>query len=558
MAGNSFLTKDDFTENEKTYLSIFQAIKESIAPREISIFRPPIKTREDLLKTILWTIRSSYYSTANKANFTNNKYSMDGKRADFYEDSSYPFWTLSNEKEFSDTLTSFINSYLPSLGNTIYVPPKPTTDTNETFIRHYKKSIDLLLQGPPHANEYGIDTELAEKWVAAHKTPERQRLARLLLDNTIYISHAELLKQIQETIEKIQRKLVPGLPIIFLTGPVGKSNYYISLLFYHYWKEAGLQVDTIKVYLDEIVAGNIIDIDEMAYSGTQTTGTLSNVYKLLAEKMVKNLIESNCTGTPISNFCKSKSFFPLALFEKILYDNGVNYILVRIFCSEKGEKELLRLPHSSYNNPLKLPAHLVIGRRIPSPESLFGKKNATKLSILYGAEPGHPASTVYFNHKVANLPSTFLFPYAYGVVPNAPLTSRNDFWSSSATEKQEFNNAIKNLETPENTGYVEFKPFIRYCTPEFRLLPRTRKNLKDYTPPNANKRHRFHGNGPPELPQEYRCPYAWYKRINFETGTYSPLPLPNLPLPYGPTEQNFVGGKTHRKKTNKQTRKQRK
>lgn len=555
MAQKNLLAKDDFTENERAYIANFHALGASIPPREITIFRPPIKTREDLLKTILWRINQVYYNTANNANFTNEKFVLHGKRPDFYDDSSFPFFTLNDEKEFSDKVTSFINEYLPSLQNNLSVGDA-TTNTNDIFLRHYEASIHLLLQGPPHANEHGIDRDLAEQWIAAHKTPERQRLARLLVENTIYISHKELLSQIQKCIAQIQTKLVPGLPIIFLTGPKDKSNYYISLLFYHFWTQAGLPVNTIKVYLDEIVRGNIIDIDEMAYSGTQTTGTLANVYQGLTEKMISNLVKVNCTKRGIDSFCKSKSFFPLALFEKILHEKNVNYILVRIFCSENGEKELLRIPHGNYRNPLKLPSHLVIGRRLQSPETLFGKANATKLSILYGTVPGQPASTAYFNHKVANLPSTFLFPYAYGVVPNKPLFTENNYWVSNANKKKEFQNAIKNLETATNTDAVEFMPFIRYCAPGTRLLPRNRKNLLNYEPPTKQA----YSEKGPELPQEYRCPYAWYKRINYDTGTYDPLPLPNLPpLPYGPTENNFMGGKRTRRQTRKtQTRKHRK
>lgn len=556
MEYNNLLAKEDFTENELAYIANFKSIAESVPSREISIFRPPIRTRDDLLKTIVWkkSNDTSFYYLANTAIFSHPKYVEYGKRANLYDDSSFEFWKLKNEKEFSDRLTSFINEYLPSLKNSLSVPHTPSTDINEVFLRHYKASIDLLLRGPPHANEHQIDTELAEDWIQSHKTPERRRLARLLIKNTLYISHKELLDQIQESIKQIQSKLIPGLPTIFLAGPQNKSNYYISLLFYHFWNLAGLPVHTIKVYMDEIVAGNIIDIDEMAYSGTQTTSTLSKVYSLLVDKIIENLLEVNCKETQVKAFCQSRNFFPLMLFEKILAENNVNYILVRIFCSENGKVELLRMPHSSYNNPLKFPSHLIIGRILPSPKTLFGEKNAAKLSILYGIDPGNPASTAYFNHKVANLPSTFLFPYAYGVVPNAPLLSRNDFWTSSANERKKFNDTIQNLETSTNTDAVEFKPFIQYCGKGTRFLPKTRKNLKNYEPPNSNKKYSL---SQAELPQIYRCPYAWYKKINYETGTYKELPLPNLPpLPYGPTEENFIGGrKPKARKTQRNYRK---
>lgn len=522
MATNPFLESSDFTDNEQAYLSLFESVKASILPREISIFRPPIRNRQDLLKTILWrqkvTGGSGYFNLADKANFSNASLPKLGKMSYVYDDSSFKFYELENEKEFSDKLTHYITSYFSFIQHTLNIPSEPTTNYKEQFFRHYNKSIDLLLRGPPHANEHDIDSTVAEEWIQSHITEEHRRLARLLIDNTIYISHSKLLQQIQDTIPKIQEKLVPGLPIIFLTATPDKSNYYISLLFYHYWIAAGLHVDTIKVYMDEIVEGNIIDIDEMAYSGTQTTSTLAKVYLMLVNKITKNLLEKNCTDSFVESFCKSRNFFPSMLFEKILAEQHVNYILVRIFCSENGEKELLRIPHGDYSNPLKFPCHLVIGKKIPSPFTLFGKKNADKLSFLYGIEPGYPASTAYFNHKVANTPSTFLYPYAYGVVPRAPLS--NYYFTYNKEEKNELKNTLQSIQTENTSGIVEFKPFIRYCLPGSRLLPRSKKNLMDYEDPTTKSTFLSE----PTLPQEYRCPYAWYKRIDYETGTYSPLP----------------------------------
>jgi hypothetical protein len=554
MENKSLLEMNDFTENEQTYIDNFLSMKESVLPRDISIFQSPILSRKDLLQTILWIKKDKSFSLASFLNYTNKKQIIFGKTQYLYNNSSYAFWNLNNEKEFSDTLTTFINDYLPKIQLTFDFPSSPTTSNNEQFLRHYEKSIHLLLAGPPHADQYEIDEALAANWIAAQKTPERRRLAKVLIEKTLYISHSDLLKKIQETIEKIREKLIPGLPVVFLTGPANKSNYYISLLFYHFWTKAGLSVDTFKVYLDEIIPGNILDIDEMAYSGTQTTGTLSNVYKMLVKKMIVNLDANNCRDIVVKKFCESRNFLPLALFEKIMDMKQVNYILVRIFCSEQGEKELLRVPHGNYYNPLKFPSHLIIGQKIPSPDTLFGKKNSAKLSILFGAPLGRPASAVYFNHKIANLPSTFLFPYAYGVVPDAPLLNEDGYSTSDPEEKKLLKEIIPNLQTNTNSEDVEFMPFIRYCQPGFRFIPRHRKNLVNYEPPGGTIKFVAEPEG---LPQKYRCPFAWYKRIDYETGTYTPLPLPNIPLPYGPTEGNFVGGYniTRRIKKQKKTRK---
>jgi hypothetical protein len=130
MAYKNPLEEDDFTENERLYIDIFHSIGASIPPREVTIFRPPIQTRNDLLKTILWRkAKDPSYYLANQAVFTNPLLTASGKQAYLYDDSSYPFWNLKTEKEFSDTLKSFLNSYIPVLQTSLLVPVDNTSNS---------------------------------------------------------------------------------------------------------------------------------------------------------------------------------------------------------------------------------------------------------------------------------------------------------------------------------------------------------------------------------------------------------------------------------------------
>jgi hypothetical protein len=566
----------DFTEAEQSYINLFERMKRDIPLKDVSVFQQPITTREELLNTILARPPGlNKYVLAPFYTFEKEKKQATGAQTSFYDakGDTYPFWRMKNQKGFSDLLSTAIVNYMPLL-----TLPDASTLVSGTvgdlaeFQRHYDTSIQVLLDGPPHANQHRIHTQLAKEWVDRQKTPERKRLAQLLIDKTRYISHQQLLERLQECVEKTRMKLVDG-PITFIVGTKDKSNYYISLLFYHYWIQRGLRVDAVKSHMDGLVEGNLLDIDEMAYSGSQTVRTLASVYDHIVKNIQKQLNLLNAStetfntdlrvkfskknkarglygyvgqrffpinvkerepmtgilsyrepvkGKYITSYSKSKHFIPVPLLELILHKNNINYIVIRVFCSENGQKTLLEMPPADYlySSRIKPPFNLVIGEIIPSPTTLFGKEDALKLGFLFGSSKGYPAAPVYFNHKVADLPSTYLNPYAYGVIPDKLLYGDANYGDpiSLTPEEQAIYNSLQTPDSPENT--TSFLPFIEYCQEETRPMPRSRTNLFNYKTPGEEETLRFAE--PKSLPQVFRCPYAWYKNINYDTGIYTP------------------------------------
>ncbi len=572
----------DFTESEQAYIDLFNRMKQSIPFRDVSVFQQPITTREQLLDTII--VDNPLYTGLKLGSFYNFDLTpgkttiAQGKQKQQYDykGDTYPFWQFKTLQQFTDFLCTVIVNYIPL----ITLPdPTPLLSTSQNmldeFLVHYEKSIELLLAGPPHANQHTINPQLAAKWIDSQKTPERKRLAKLLVDNTIYISHSRLLEQLQVCVEKVRSKLVEG-PVTFIVGTKDKSNYYISLLFYHFWKKAGLRLDAVKSFMDGLVIGNLIDIDEMAYSGSQTVKTLATVYASLIQKIHNGLDELNAAtvkyntqlpvkysqankargfyryqnipwyvkegnavsgltayvdpvkGKYIKSYAKSKIFLPLLLIESILNTHNVNYIVLRVFCSEKGKKSLLQMPAPDYSfpsKPVKPPFHLIIGELIPSPETLFGTEDALKLGFLFAAAEHYPAAPVYFNHKVADLPSTYLNPYSYGVIPDRllfadPYDSDNEL-KSLTLEQRAIYNSLENPNTIKDSDTTTFLPFIEYCQKDLRPMPCSRKNLFVYETPGQKKGF---GANSSQLPQIYRCPYPWYKNIDYDKGKYTPPP----------------------------------
>lgn len=559
------------TPAERAYVQLFKDMKDVIPHHDASVFQQPIQTHYDILRTLLFQSKRTIYNLNERKEVPAPLRVADSllvREGEDYSKRYTPFTTLMRDpllngvtdfytfktvKQFTDFLCKNIVSYIPNMKF-----PEPSSnpinkDGLDAFLRHYRINIDLLLKGPPHADEHTIDPVLADEWIAAQETPERQRLARRLIDNTIYISHTELLKQIKICVEKTRKKLIDG-PVTFIVGYPEKSNYYVSLLFYHYWKEAGLPLDSVDSHMHSLLPGNLIDIDEMAYSGTQTTNTLRSVYGSLIFKLLKEIHERN---TGLKEYNDTRNFFPIPILEYILHQQKINYCVVRFFCSEDGKKELLKMPPgaSLTQSAVKPPFTLIVGREIPSLVTLFGKENATKLSFLFGPQPGNPATTAYFNHKVADLPSTFLNPLSFGAVPERILWGNHgDVYNEgmldelNEKEKRYFRDLLINPDG-SNAREVRFLPFIRHCGANQRKLP---KSFADLVPLQNVP---FGAPKPKELTQDYRCPYAWYKDIDYETGTYKLAP--NVPLPYGPTEENFAGGKRSglkKRKTHKHKR----
>lgn len=139
----------------------------------------------------------------------------------------------------------------------------------------------------------------------------------------------------------------------------------------------------------------------------------------------------------------------------------------------------------------KLPFQVVTSEKIPYMPSV-SDLDKKKLEHLFNNEV---YTTVYFNHKVADMPSTYLLPIATGIVPEKMVIL-------NLYEE----NADKSIVNNIKGNGVEFMPFIQHCSPEERQLPKNRNNIYSNDP----------------MSNVYRCPYAWYKGIDYATGTYMP------------------------------------
>jgi hypothetical protein len=355
-----------------------------------------------------------------------------------------------------------------------------TLDRKARFLTHYANTKDLLLAGPPHANDHGIDPERAAAWVAAQHTAERRRLAQLVVNVLRYISHAELIAGIQHCIEELETQYNRDLPVIFLVGEPKKSNYYVSLLFAHFWLERGNPIDFVipSLYKSATLhlAGNIFDIDDMGYSGSQTTGSMNAFLSGFAYSLIRIMYERIPDPAILS-------FMPLFLIEYILGQLGLQYYLVRIFSSTDSL--------AMWKDQVKMPYRLVTHEVLPTLREQVGDRNANRINALFNFAAGTMA--VYFDHKVADGVSTLLVPIAFGIVPGKKvMIDEYDMNVALGPENR------RNISFAEGGDTPTFLPFIKNC-------------IRDLTVDDIDGDYEN---------DDVRCPYAWYKQIDYNKGIY--------------------------------------
>lgn len=378
-----------------------------------------------------------------------------------------------NEEEFYDTIKKGTKEVLdheyPIFSSEMY----ESINIKDTFLRHYANVKDLILAGPPNANKHTINREEAEIWINSQYSEERKRLARIVVENARYISHIEFLEGIKKSIRKLIEKYDSSKPVILIVGSPRKSNYYVSLLFVHFWILRDQRLDYIVRNFNDTkslnVKGNVFDIDDMGYSGSQTLSVLSTLYMKL-RKLILNYFESKIANKQVLDF------FPNFIIEYVLHKIGFNYYLIRIFTSSSSISLW-----SDRNYGVNIPCDIITSEKISTIEEMIGEKNTKKIQSLF--ENDLSSTFVYFDHKVADSASTLLHPYAFGLIP---------------TNVRNPDIANNNIVINSRNKNIKFHPFINGC-----LYTDGRSELSNIVLDEDN--------------DMYRCPLAWYKSINYDT-----------------------------------------
>lgn len=503
----------DFSEDERAYLAFLEEMKATLPPEPYrSVRRLEITDTKTLLNTFFFFFSSEFHKSAQirlAGDILSKPLDLQIKKLnpENYRDFALNFQKISEEDKRIAIQGYFtkVMKYLPGFKLTVepnvaYLEDQTLKERTALFFEHYRKNHAQLLAGPPHKDQHTINREKAAAWVAAQKSAERKRLAGLLLENIRYIPHSELLAALESCIDRTYALLKPG-PVIFITGAPKKSNYYIALLFAHFWLSKGYRIDGVmeRLGIDGLsMQGNFIDIDDMSYSGSQTNSilrTTTNSFLNDYHVKMRDELKDKTTGEDNPYYNDTHMLLPRYLVEQTLNELGFQFILVRAFMS-KYSFDIFSNDYITPTLPLQMVTAEVIDY-MPTVDPVDKKK----IESLFN-DTVH--TTVYFDHKVADTPSTYLFPISFGIVPKKSIVENIGWQYNSESIPR-----LENSKEDKDEG-IEFMPFINHCEKETRPgFPTTRVAMLNNETPNS-----------------IRCPTAWYKHIDYDAGVYNPRPEP--------------------------------
>lgn len=296
------------------------------------------------------------------------------------------------------------------------------------------------------SGKHYIDKDKAELFINSQLNVQRKHAAKLLVDNTYYVTFEELICYIHQIVDKIYSDIGNEDPYFFVESKTD-STYFITILAVKYIRELGYRDPEIIDVLDEYqLERPIIILDDFIYSGTKLYGQLMKVYE----------------NTSIRNFKFPKIYLGLVG----ITNEGRNKIKSLYVPREVEKKYNIKI--KGLKNPCKI---YTSNLEIKELKEVLTDKDLLK--ILYYFSPlnsGYPVISIYFDHKIADSTSTFLRALMYGpILPSNLKYSFEDIDESlqyldmKVDVLKEIRKIRKNDKTKIEKEKIEFIPFINNC-----------------------------------------------------------------------------------------------
>jgi hypothetical protein len=273
------------------------------------------------------------------------------------------------------------------------------SDTN--FTRCYEKNLANIQQSlTQYSGKHSIDKINANLFIENQLSEVRKQAARDLIENTIYIT-------LEETFQIIEQLIIMlyGMPeiqtarnIYIYSGNEKKSFYFLSVLALYYirnhsYKEPIFIRELDTEFFNEIGEDPLIILDDAAYSGSQLSTMVNNIYynRVIIEKL--NIPNIFIALLALNNFSKQR-------LEKVPTKKNKYGTIEETISPFK----LVYLPERLYE-----PIILKLGL-----ERYF---YINYFFSLYTQDT--PYISLYFDHKLADDVSTYKKPLLYGpIVPS--------------------------------------------------------------------------------------------------------------------------------------------
>lgn len=417
-----------------------------------------------------------------------------------------------------------------------------------TFIRDYESKIAHILGMP--SGKHAPDKAALERWVYAQASPRRRRAAENLASNLVYISHRILIGYCRRLVQNMYtdgEKSIPPLPnkLKWFVGEKTKSSYFISLICYHFVKEAGYRLPDVILTdnfdLDECDNSTIFVFDDMSYSGSQLFQLLEKIHLAAARRSLQPSAElpvGDANAKP--KFRASRGPPPINLDEAKF---TVPDIRLGICVMTKKSQETLEnfkyptkltIGYLAYaSSPFPNPYKRYSARIIPDLEKELNPQDYTDCIVYFNSYSQSPPCICYFDHKVADGYSTFLHVLRFGIVPPTKIDYSEIYRIQQYRRDKKYLTQQAEICDKEILN-TQFIPFVTGCHIEEAYIEKLKSLNYNVLMMGLEKtdepydEYRIEGaykNVDKDLnlfkyknSVESRCPHSWYKDGYFAEG----------------------------------------
>ncbi len=411
---------------------------------------------------------------------------------------------------------------------------------------------------------YNIDPVKANLWINSQCCDLTRETAKLFIKNTLYISHKDMISQFREIADQI--KPIYKKSVVIMGDDETKSNYFFNILFmsimYHEYGLLPFHVcneikEVYHLYGSKV---NYLDIDDMMYSGTQTTSSLQ--YDLVNIKRIhmhkKNIVDELVNRALIPEIAKmvisefpNKNYPDMHILDKrvtkdaenrkleivltrflehfYLLKTGFTYYLIRPYASIYSRHEIrysyLLMTPVILINKVKVPHlfHSINNNiRIRYFEDLYKKNNflalvhTTIANIIFNQFNECPVTACYSNYKVADPASTFTYVYLFGPVASYDDIMKIFNWDFIFAMEELFDALADQLIIP----ILNKEQQLRLAEDVFNFLKTVIKSSKITTPVSKSISFVKNCNLQCNIFDDFcsdmtRCPESWYKKLKY-------------------------------------------
>jgi len=348
----------------------------------------------------------------------------------------------------------------------------------------------LLLDGIELSNTFSLNEEMSQFFIENQHTEEKKKAAEVLIKTHQYITYLYFIENFRKVVELFFSR-INGKKYIIDTEPKTKSGFFCTMIFLFIVKELIETSDNssiCKYYLPEdiiiqfpkeqIMNMNdiyIMQINDMDYSANQ----LSNMLRILPKETHKYIVLRVFTNS----YALKQNHV-----KKLIIEN--NYIYGEQLLTFK--EKLFELYDT---NKIKYSTIDEIDRIHDNVISFFAGCSIEGPGIM----------NVYLDHKIADWSSTISGALTIGIIPNNSAYFGETENGCILTNKPTLyytEEPNKNETLTEPPQYII--PLINNCDYD---------TVKNKYNGDYNKiRDEL------DVSNELRCPYSWYKSINYNTG----------------------------------------